>query len=100
MDSQDDDGDASPAEIDGLKQVNGEESKADNGEAEVEGDKKSTESNKADDDVADKTRFWMDHHYGIKDINETDPIYGSKEFKDQMTRFLPYHTKKPANKRW
>jgi len=42
----------------------------------------------------------MNHHYDVKDINETDPIYGHKVFKDEMNRFLPYHTKKPVNKRW
>lgn len=42
----------------------------------------------------------MNRHYKIKDINETDPIYGHKVFKDAMERFLPYHAKKPVNKRW
>lgn len=40
----------------------------------------------------------MDHKYGVKDINETDPIYGHKVFKDEMERFLPYHTRPPVKK--
>ena len=62
--------------------------------------KNSTEGYKVDDDTVDMTRQWTNHHYDIKDINETDPIYGHKVFKDEMNKFLPYHTKKPVNRRW
>ena len=72
----------------------------DAGDSEVAAAANSTAMNKLDDDTIDRTRNWMNHRLDIKDINETDPIYGNKVFKDQMNRFLPYHTKKPVNRRW
>lgn len=57
----------------------------------------SSEANRKDDEVVDQTRKWTNGHYGIKDVNDTDPIYGHKVFKDEMSRFLPYHTEKPVN---
>ena len=95
-----------PGEVRGLNLVDGGAgagagaNATDAGEADVAANKNSTESNKLDDDVADRTHYWMNRHYDIKDINETDPIYGHKVFKDEMNRFLPYHAKKPINKRW
>lgn len=70
------------------------------GAKDVESDKNSTASNKLDDDTVDKTRSWANTHYNIKDINETDPVYGHKVFKDEMNKFLPYQTKKPVNRKW
>lgn len=84
----------------GQQSANGTASSADSGDAEVAANQNSTASNKLDDDVIDRTRNWMNHKLDIKDINETDPIYGHKVFKDEMNRFLPYHAKKPVNRRW
>lgn len=77
-------GDAGPAEIPSLGQADGASgaNSTEDGVNQIEALKNSTASNMEDDKVIDKTRFWANHHYGIKDINETDPIYGHKVFKD------------------
>lgn len=94
--SADSKNDGAPAELGGG--AGGEAAKATAGGNKTAGD--DNEGNRIDDAVQDQTRVWTNDHYGIKDVNETDPVYGHKVFKDQMNRFLPYQTEKPPNRRW
>jgi len=86
---------STPAESGGDAGGAAANSTADAGGSKKAGD--DNDGNRIDDAVQDQTRAWTNDHYGIKDINETDPVYGHKVFKDEMNRFVPYHTQKPPN---